>query len=280
MKLLLAAALIAAALPALAENRYFSSSVSVTGMRYELIDLRPDDGIAPQVQFLGDLGAFTGIEMRNRFGSREVTDSTTDQFGAAFASAMMQGGGAFAAAKWGTNGLSLSAQGHGSKIGNKVNGVLTSFDVKAQAFGYGLQVMLSPGTEMRWTGSFEAQAMADRWWGTAATQSAGAQLQVYFGAADDSTPTFLTYLASAFANPRLGAQSDREAGAFTFSHVNDSTEWGQYRAAVLGSAVGGTRLTPQIAGVSPIPEPSTYALMAAGLSAVCFVARRRRTAAG
>lgn len=57
---------------------------------------------------------------------------------------------------------------------------------------------------------------------------------------------------------------------------------GNYHLDISGSfgerAIGG-RYSVTLAAVPAIPEPSTYALMLAGIGAVLFVARRRRTEA-
>ncbi|KQY86942.1 MULTISPECIES: FxDxF family PEP-CTERM protein [Roseateles] len=45
-----------------------------------------------------------------------------------------------------------------------------------------------------------------------------------------------------------------------------------------GSSVGTYSASFRVTPTSPVPEPQTYALFAAGLAAVAFVARRRRSA--
>lgn len=262
-----------AAVPA---SHNFSSRVSVTGMSYELIDLRPDDGIAAAATFIDGMSA-TSVELM--YGGKFAGENhfTTTPLSPSFSSHMAPGGsGAAAAAGMGT-GLSLFAMGSGSRLGSKSRGALTAFEVSSWSTSHGLHVMLAPGTEMRWTGSFEMQASADKWWGSRWSQSAGAQLDIYHRAAGDPDPVGQTFYVAAFANPHLGEQQSQESGSFTFSHVNTGTDWANYTAAVRASTLGGyNSLRAEIGGVAPIPEPSTYALMAAGLGAVGFVARRRK----
>jgi hypothetical protein len=281
MKTPLAAALlaVAASSPALAapppQVHTFSSSVSITGLNYELIDLNPNDGIAPSVEFLDGFG-YTSLEIRNRYGAVDRSGLTRDMFGSTFASGMTQGGSAFAAVGYDSgSGVRLSAGGTGATVGSRTNGSRTSYDTFGEARAYGLQVMLSPGTEMRWSGSFEAMAFADRWWGTTAAQAASALVKVTSGLYGTTTPESQLFGAAAFANPQAGGQIDREAGAFGFSFTNGGTDWSRYSGSVIASATGGIR--PLISGtVAPIPEPSTYALMAAGLGVIGMVSRRRQ----
>jgi hypothetical protein len=247
-------------------------------MTYELIDLRPDDGIAAAATFLtGGVGTSVELLQRGKFsGDSYYTDAPG---GASFASHLLAGGSGSAAAGMGRGGLALFAMGSGSRVGGKDAGSLTSYEVKSGASSYGLNVMLAPGTEMRWTGSFVLQASADKWWGSRWNQSAGAQLDIYHGDAGDSTPEAQSFYLAAFANPRLGKQLSEQSGTFTFSHTNSGSEWASYAASVNASTMGGYNSLRAEAGVSPIPEPSTYALFAAGIGAVGFVAKRRRQAA-
>jgi hypothetical protein len=276
---LAAASVATSALAATPAAHNFGSRASVTGLTYELIDLRPDDGIAAAATFLsGGVGSSVELLQHGQFfGGSHFTDSPT---GASFSSYMLPGGNGSAAAAMASGGLSLFAMGSGSRVGGKSTGSLTSFEVAGGANGYGLNVMLSPGTEMRWTGSFLLEASADKWWGSRWSQSSGAQLDIYHGDAGDSTPDSLSFHVAAFANPHLGKQLRTESGTFTFSHVNAGSEWANYAASVNASTLGGyNSLRAELGGVSPIPEPSTYALFAAGLGAVGVVARRRKIAA-
>jgi hypothetical protein len=281
IKLTLAATLAAAAtaptFAAVPASHNFSSRVSVTGMSYELIDLQPDDGIAAAAMFLAG-GSGTSIEMLQRGKFSGDSSHTNEILGSTFSSYMLPGGSGAAAAGMGGS-LTLFAMGMGSRLGGKSNGMLTSFEVLSGSNGYGLNVMLSPGTEMRWTGSFELMASADKWWGSRWSQSAGAQLSIYHGDLGDSTPESQSFYVAAFANPTLGQQARKESGSFTFSHVNTGSEWASYAASVNATTMGGyNSLRAESMGVSPIPEPSTYALFAAGIGAVGFVARRRKVA--
>lgn len=282
MKISLAATLIAAAaFPTLAAPpkavHTFSSNVSITGLGYELIDLNPGDGIDPSVWFLTENAfGYSTLEILNHSGDVQRSGLTRDMYGSAMASGMMVGGGATTAVGYDSaSGVFLSAMGSGSTVGGRNNGAMTTYDAWSEARAYGLQVMLGAGTEMRWTGSFEAVATADRWWGTTAAQAASALVKITSGLYGDTTPDSQKFGAAAFANPQIGGQSDHEAGSFTFSLTNSGTDVGRYSASVIASATGGFR--PLIAGaVAPIPEPSTYAMLAAGLGVVGFVSRRRR----
>lgn len=281
---LAAATLVVAAGPALAAPpaaHNFSSQVSVTGMRYELIDLMPGDGADPSAQVVahpdGTMSTgHTTLEIGNRYGTIQRSSGTKDPFGSAFVSALMPGGSAAAAVGYdASTGLALHALGTGSTVGTKRDGVRTWFDARSDASGYGLQALVAPWTEMRWTGSFEALAIADRWWGTRMAQASEAVLHVFSGYAGDSTPDFQTFSATAFANPWLGGQVDREAGTFTFSFYNNSDLAIRFSGGVIANVTGGFKPT-FASSVAPIPEPSTYAMFAAGLLAVGVVARRRR----
>lgn len=278
------ATLVVAAGPALAAPppaaHNFSSQVSVTGMRYELIDLNPGDGVGPSAEAVVHPGGptsagFATLEMGNRYGTVQRVSNTENPFGSAFVSALTSGGSAAAAVGHDASaGLGLFALGTGSTVGSKRDGVRTWFDARSNASGYGLQALVAPWTEMRWTGSFEALAMADRWWGTRMAQASEAVLHVFSGYAGDSTPDFQTFSATAFANPWLGGQVDREAGTFTFSFYNNSDLAIRFSGGVIANVTGGFKPTFASA-VAPIPEPSTYALFAAGLLAVGVVTRRR-----
>jgi hypothetical protein len=261
---------VAAAGPALAAvpaAHNFNSRVGVTGLSYELIDLRPDDGIAPSVTFQSGVGN-SFVELLYRGAFYNDSHSTALMPGGVLASRMLPGGAGVASIAQGSDGLGLLALGMGSRLGSKTGGTLTSYEASANAIGYGLNVLLSPGTEMRWTGGYSLQANADKWWGSMANQAARAELRIDHGG------TFDTFSAVAYANPHLGRQSVSKAGEFSFSYVNTGTEAASYASGLTASTLGGYR-NLGFESVPAVPEPSTYALMAAGLAVVGVVTRRR-----
>jgi hypothetical protein len=83
----------------------------------------------------------------------------------------------------------------------------------------------------------------------------------------NTTPLFYTeYQVQdfSFGNTLLGGTVFQ----FTVTHTNLSNGWATYRAFPLDAS-------GNVIGVAAIPEPSTYALMLAGLGFLAFVARRR-----
>lgn len=113
--------------------------------------------------------------------------------------------------------------------------------------GYDIAVELAPHTAVKWTGSYDILS-----WGKEA--SAG----VLYGTIGE-IPTHL-----------VGGTSflDQKAGNFSFLISNTRDVSRVMTGAVMAWSSG---------GLNPIPEPSTYALMVAGLGMVGFVARRRKT---
>jgi hypothetical protein len=96
----------------------------------------------------------------------------------------------------------------------------------------------------------------------------------FFSENGDPGEVFVTKIARASSDPRSGAQFGHNEGTLTFGYTNAA----DYTVGLRGSietAVRGKRMFTS--EVSPIPEPSTYALFAAGIGVVGVVARRRRS---
>jgi PEP-CTERM motif len=83
------------------------------------------------------------------------------------------------------------------------------------------------------------------------------------------------------ADNLMGTGDDMGVGAWTFSGtpvVNTvSLTAGNYYYSVLGGAMGSAQyVISSAATAAPVPEPETYALLAAGLGIIGFVSSRRR----
>lgn len=74
----------------------------------------------------------------------------------------------------------------------------------------------------------------------------------------------------------IGGGDDVGIGAWTFGGTNTvSLNAGSYYYSVLGGAPGSASYAIASA-TTPVPEPETYAMLAAGLGIIGFVASRRR----
>ncbi|WP_157268009.1 PEPxxWA-CTERM sorting domain-containing protein [Azohydromonas aeria] len=258
MKALLGTLLAALAGPALAAA---GSSASLTGLRYELVDLRPGDGIAPSVRYTGlsvaqsKLGfCFGPVSCQlSQGGYREPVLSTVqnDRSGPASAFASVSAAGLFAAAQWdngdrtvGSNGRYLSWARHQGVLGSPL-------------------FVLSAHTGIRITGQYT--------------------LDAWIIPTDVQEPVRRDYAASAavFVNSRFidgpepfveidTSTSDfaHRTGEFSVLLANHkdrtSTVWGRFGVLAEGQLPVG------------VPEPSTWALLLAGAGVLGAVARRRQ----
>ncbi|WP_211235116.1 PEP-CTERM sorting domain-containing protein [Azohydromonas australica] len=239
---LIAASLLATtAFPALAVSTTFNSSATISNLHYEVIDLRPDDGIDAFAKIrkgtsgwsASRLGTDDGDYLRNR-------QRASGPFGSA-SSLVVQPG----------------MMGSGAVVTNDGITKLTTAGIVGNTYGpykgyntwsgFDIAVELAPYSALKWSGSYAIDAW-DR-------GSAG----VLFGS-----------ISSGFDNDIVGEINmsfGQKSGDFSFLIQNTR----DYTRVVNGGVLAWTS-----GGLNPIPEPSTYALMAAGLGMVGFVARRRK----
>jgi hypothetical protein len=257
---MVAAALLAAAAgPALAA---YGSSLSITGLHYTLIDLAPDDGVSPSITFRDGLGSFAGGNFTpDPFGS--VSYGRTDRAGAVSASIRFQDGA-----------LSMFASGMVAPeaLGQRFAPYVTG----ASSFSHGLWSVLSPHTQIVWTADYKLDAWSTLNPGEGSFERSVARVDAhYFSENGNPGEVFVSRIARASSDPRGGAQFGHNEGTLTFGYTNAA----DYTVGLRGSietAVRGKRMFTS--PVSPVPEPSTYALMAAGMFAVGIVVRRRKAA--
>jgi hypothetical protein len=261
---LAAAALAAATGPTWAAN--FGSSAMLTGMRYELIDLRPGDGIAASAQFLVG-GTALDATLFGPGGARVIDgDSFFSAPGASRMVSVSQGG-SYAAS-------SISFNGRGpnlSALGSTDGGAFDRYMANISTGGQGFNALLSPYTAIRWTGTYAL----DAWSSTSALKTPwrnGAGAELFMLGADSKRSLFSdSNSVVARSNPTKGPSEAHEAGSFSFLLTNDTASNFNVGAMVWTKAYGGSL------AIAAVPEPSTYALFAAGIGVVGVVARRRRT---
>lgn len=262
-RILAVAVLAAMAGPAMAA---YGSSTAVSGLRYSLTDLAPNDGIAASAEFPTANAPlpWANAELRkDRGGAAWTQTDATSTFGSAHAQISRPFAIATSTVLWGDGGLSLSASGMGSFAKNSFVGYIAT----AESGAHGLLALLSPFTSISWTGNY----ILDAWAGPApADTDAGRQKsssQVTVRLQDSLQDHTLDYAVHAFADLAMGPRKAHTEGLLNFTLTNNSSDYRYVLATMDARAFG---------AIAPIPEPSTYALMAAGLGVVGVAARRRR----
>jgi hypothetical protein len=259
MKLFLGTLLAAASVPAMA---LATASASLTGLHYELVDLDPSDGVTPFVEFTGQsmarakLGSY--CHDCKTFGSFTVPASVTVSDGLAAVSQA---------------GLFASGQSGSSNAGPADIQILNSrrFEFSALARYQGVPgqplFVLSAHTGLRITGEYTLDAEVDpfRTPEPLLRDTENSAATVFFSS---------RFIDGPDPSRSINAQSDwlsapdrvHKAGEISVLLRNDmshqATLWGKWGVNVSAS-------------VPSVPEPSTYALMLAGLVMVSATVRRR-----
>lgn len=246
---LLAATLLATlSVPAFA---FSTATASLTGLKFELVDLNPKDGVAPSVEFTGfahvrlQAGSWCGFRGCDEFApiGTGVLDGSPSWYGAASTS--------------GLHAVSTVNTSGGYYTYNRSIVDLKSRD-NIPMF------RLSANTGLRITGSYSADGVA--WLNPdQGRSSAWATFDAYSGAGRIEGGN---QRVSFGVETRNQTPSEfHEQGSFSVLWRNDSNHtagmWGHFR------------VTAGAGSVLAVPEPSTYALMAAGLGFVGFVTRKR-----
>jgi hypothetical protein len=263
MKLVLSTLLAALALPTLAD---VGSSARLTGLRYELVDLAPDDGITPYIRYTGvsqveSFGLYDFCRAPNcqrgqgTFTTPASSNVQNNESGTTTVSASVSGAGLFAEGEW-ANGSSIG-YGNGRYLAqSRYRGVLGS-----------PLFVVSANTAVRITGQYTLDAWVKPTpiiGPTHDSYTAGAG--VFFRSRFLEGPeTLVSITASQFTQP-LNVHEEGELSVLLRNDKDhQATLWGRWGVLARGQVP------------TSIPEPSTYALMLAGLAMVGAVARRRRS---
>ncbi|WP_157268008.1 PEPxxWA-CTERM sorting domain-containing protein [Azohydromonas aeria] len=260
MKTLLGTVLAVLAAPALAA---VGSSASLTGLRYELVDLRPGDGIAPTIRYTGlsvaesfvtwDFCAHPAVCQRNEGGFADPTFSNArfeNETGQASSFAAVSAAGLFAGGQY----------DNGDRTGSGNGRYLAEARHRGRAGGNPLFV-LSAHTGVRIT----AQYTLDAWVIPTDVvepirRGYGAHAAVFFHSRFLDGPDVLEEIGTS----RSFEHETGELSVLLSNHQDrTATVWGRWGV----QAGGQVPLT--------IPEPSTWALLLAGAALVGTAARRQ-----
>jgi PEP-CTERM motif len=273
-----AAAAATAALPAAAIADTVASS-SLSNMRFTLIDLRPNDGIAPQVTF--DSATLNGKRSY-------VQGSALDTFHGGFDyqsyersgnSAFGPAAGARDGARAGSNAAVIGGSGTqqpGLSASGYTKGGLSTRDNAFNAWAYvsdaPLEFTLTPHTRLVWSADYEmeTQTTHGRWNANDGTEHAFARATMGLYDANSHTLDEADHWQQATFSGNSG-QDVHHAGLLSVSFDNRSNH------SFDGSMAAYTGVYGEVTGnVGSVPEPATNAMLLAGLAMVGTVVHRRR----
>jgi PEP-CTERM motif len=275
-------ALIAAAVTALPGGAALAdtlASSSLSNMRFTLIDLRPNDGIAARVTF--DSASLNGKRSY-------VQGSALDTFQGAFdyqsyeqsgPSAFGPAAGARDGARAGSNAEVIggsASQRPGLSASGYTRGGLSTRDNAFNAWAYvsdaPLEFTLTPHTRLVWSADYEmeTQTTHGRWSAKDGTEHAFARATMgLYDAQSHTLDEADRWQEATFAGH--SGQETHNAGLLSVSFDNRSSH------AFEGSMAAYTGVYGEVTGnVGSVPEPATNAMLLAGLAMVGTVVHRRR----
>ena len=249
-----------------------SGSARLGNFSFSVVDLTPDDGAAAGYRFI-DLaapGGGTSVSASVRIaGAEPVVESLNnpDGFAALAANAQVPGVTMHASA----SANELRAEGAGNVANGSFSGNVDSRSFRDAAATPAGEIVLAPYSrlvlqvQMELAVAVDGHCLLDRC--ESAYASAGVSLQGVPGEVGPGMSEFDS-LTLDWADPTRRHLSDSRSLTFVLSLDNMSAQemYATYEASV------------ELSGLSlaPIPEPSTWALMAAGLLAVGTAARHGR----
>lgn len=262
MKFVLSTLLASLALPTFAD---VGSSARLTGLRYELIDLAPGDGVDPYIRFTGvsQAESFALYDFCNENCQRSQGTFTTpasssvrnDESGLVTVSSSVSSAGLFAQGQW----------DNGSRLGYGNGRYLTEARYRG-VLGNPLFVV-SANTAVRITGEYTLDAWVKPMPIVGPVHDYhGASAGVFFRSKFlDGAEVLESISVDEFGQP-MSAHETGELSVLLRNELDhQATLWGRWGVWSRGQVPTG------------IPEPSTYALMLAGLAMVGVAARRRRS---
>ena len=268
MKFLVIAAAAALAAPAMAG---VGSSASLTGLRFELVDLDTGDGVAPGISFSGASQVQALIRGHYCASRSPGCETAYGDFEGVSSVAMQYVPDAYTP-KTAFATASLAGLFAGGTFGDTDSGGARTKDYEYRASArfqgrLGMPLFqLTANTGVRITAQYTLDAWVDPWrnpprefrWPE--TSNAG-----FFFESKFMEGEAIRHEISAFASYLTPASYQHETGQISvlLRNYNDhrATIWGKW-----GVVAGGS--------LPSIPEPSTYALMLAGLGLVGVAARR------
>jgi hypothetical protein len=237
-----AAAALTAAGPASAQS---TASAFVGNLSYQLIDLAPDDGIDPYLTFTGSTTTFAHASLYSDTTFTNVIDDSQSS-GADFSTANVSN----------PNGTADSSASPDAVIANtSITG--NSGWTLAQGIS---DFILSPNTRLIFTVTASVDAEPDFTENGLGYAFAGALL--YGEVANDSSDGTTSFSSGTFS---LFLREDRTLSAVVDSQAFETVGW-----------VGIQAQAESLSLASPVPEPASVGMLAAGLGLLSGLARRRR----
>lgn len=240
-------------------NAQVSAQGQITGLSYELIDLTPDDGLAPTASWLNGSSLISG---------EIVGDPSALPFNAYLPSAggplsaALSGNGSQAMAQVGASGLAAGGSSGGG-----------GFYASAMT-GYGLDfggILLGANTGLRLSLSYQLDAAVSGLApGCLSCDNAQVNLTVLMLGSASAAPVFHTAYAAAYAD--LGPAADSVGDTLQLQLDNASAD-------AITVSTGLTLIAQGQSFATPVPEPTPAALLLAGLGLLGGLAARRGTGA-